>query len=92
MQHEKDIDTDKLEMVYPWLKLSARLVPEADSIECITPGRYWIIICNKSSWMRRKIVNLIIQLIYKDNDFAKRCHSDGTFDNCSKPFVTDCLL
>ncbi|VDK78667.1 unnamed protein product [Litomosoides sigmodontis] len=92
MTTEKDIDTDKLEMVYPWLRLSARLVPEADSIECITPGRYWIIICNKSSWMRRKTVNLVIQLVYKDSGYAKRYHSDGTFGSCSKPFVTDCLL
>ncbi|CAG9540983.1 unnamed protein product [Cercopithifilaria johnstoni] len=92
MRQEKDIDTDKLEMIYPWLRLSARLVPEADSIECITPGRYWIIICNKSSWMRRKTVNLIIQLVYKDSSYAKRCHSDGTFGSCSEPFVTDRLL
>ncbi|KAL3989544.1 CRAL/TRIO domain family protein [Acanthocheilonema viteae] len=88
----QNIDTDKFEMVYPWLRLTARLVPEADSIECITPGRYWIIICNKSSWMRRKTVNLIIQLVYKDSGYAKRCHSDGTFESCSKPFVIDCLL
>uniref|UniRef100_A0A0R3RUG0 CRAL-TRIO domain-containing protein n=1 Tax=Elaeophora elaphi TaxID=1147741 RepID=A0A0R3RUG0_9BILA len=91
MRQEKEIDIDELEMVYPWLRLSARLVPEADSIECTTPGRYWIIICNKSSWMRRKTVNLVIQLVYKDHGCVKRCYSDGTFGNCSKPFVIDCL-
>lgn len=91
-RQEQEIDTNELEMVYPWLKLSAKLVPEVDSIECTTPGRYWIIICNKSSWIRQKTVNLVIQLVYKDTGYAKRCHSDGTFGSCSKPFVTDCLL
>uniref|UniRef100_A0AAF5RTT1 CRAL-TRIO domain-containing protein n=2 Tax=Wuchereria bancrofti TaxID=6293 RepID=A0AAF5RTT1_WUCBA len=92
MRQGQEINTDELEMVYPWLKLSAKLVPEVDSIECTTPGRYWIIICNKSSWMRRKTVNLVIQLVYKDSGYAKQCHSDGTFGSCSKPFVADYLL
>lgn len=92
MQQGQELDTDQLEMVYPWLQLSAKLVPEAGSIECKTPGRYWIIICNKSSWIRRKTVNIVIQLIYKDGEYVQRCHSDGTFSNCSKPFLTNCLL
>ncbi|VDK66113.1 unnamed protein product [Onchocerca ochengi] len=90
IRQEKEINTDELEMVYPWLKLAAKLVSEADSIECTRPGRYWIIICNKLSWIRRKTVNLVIQLVCKDN--AKRCYSNGTFGNCSKPFVINYLL
>ncbi|VDO82554.1 unnamed protein product, partial [Onchocerca flexuosa] len=90
IRQEKEINIDELEMVYPWLKLAAKLVSEADSIECTRPGRYWIIICNKLSWIRRKTVNLVIQLVCKDN--AKRCCSNGTFGNCSKPFAINYLL
>ncbi|MCP9262926.1 hypothetical protein DINM_006294 [Dirofilaria immitis] len=92
MRQEQDINIDELEMVYPWFKLAAKLVSEADSIECTRPGRYWIVICNKLSWIRRKTVNLVIQLVYKDNDYAKRYYSDGTFNKCSKPFVINYLL
>ncbi|VDN05228.1 unnamed protein product [Thelazia callipaeda] len=91
-QHERDIDFDELEMVYPWLKLVAKLVPEMDKIECTKPGRYWIIICNKSSWIHRKKVSLLIQLVDKTNSNVKRCHCDGTFSNSSKSLTIDYLL
>uniref|UniRef100_A0A183CZS1 CRAL-TRIO domain-containing protein n=1 Tax=Gongylonema pulchrum TaxID=637853 RepID=A0A183CZS1_9BILA len=92
-RQEKEIDCDKLEMVYPWLRLAAKIVHEADSIECTRPGRYWIIICNRASWIHRKTVNLAVQLVDEKSGCAKRCHTDGTFSHCSKPFVIDdCLL
>uniref|UniRef100_A0A915Q0A8 CRAL-TRIO domain-containing protein n=1 Tax=Setaria digitata TaxID=48799 RepID=A0A915Q0A8_9BILA len=90
-QEEQEIDTDALEMVYPYFKLTTRFIPEVDSMECTRPGRYWIIICNRLSWIRRKTMNLIIQLVDNESGVAMRCYSDGTLENCSKPFVTNCL-
>lgn len=79
-------------MVYPWLKLGAKLVHEADSVDCTKPGRYWIVLCNKGSWVYRKTINLIIQLVDKTTERTIRCHIDGTFSECSKPIINDYML
>lgn len=78
---EKEIDTDQLEMIYPWFKLSAKLVHETDSVECIQPGRYWMIFCNKLSWLHRKTINLSVQIADNNFDNIKRYHTDGTYSN-----------
>lgn len=38
--NENEFDTEEKEMVYPWLKLAAKLVHERDFVLCEKPGRY----------------------------------------------------
>lgn len=38
-KNEHHLDIDSMEMVYPWLKLSAKLVHEKDFIDCHRNGR-----------------------------------------------------
>ncbi|CAI4228254.1 unnamed protein product [Auanema sp. JU1783] len=78
VQEEKDgFDHEKFEMVYPWLKLSAKLVHERDSFRCTVPGKYHIVFCNKHSWLSRRNVDLFVQIVDAENN-KKRLHSDGT--------------
>ncbi|CEF61840.1 CRAL-TRIO domain and GOLD domain-containing protein [Strongyloides ratti] len=69
--HEK-IDTDKLEMVYPWLKISAKLVHEGGSINLEKPGKYYMTFGNKHSWLTKKYIDLSIQL---NDEFSTKKHS-----------------
>uniref|UniRef100_A0A0N5B3M0 CRAL-TRIO domain-containing protein n=1 Tax=Strongyloides papillosus TaxID=174720 RepID=A0A0N5B3M0_STREA len=69
--HEK-IDTDKLEMVHPWLKISAKLVHEGGSINLNKPGKYYMTFGNKHSWLSRKSIELTIQL---NDELGTRKHT-----------------
>lgn len=82
--NDNDLDTDSLEMVYPWLKLAAKLVHENDSIECKKPGKYTFVFCNKHSWLSRRTVELFIKI--SDFEGSKRVHSDETLS------TTDIIL
>ncbi|KHN81428.1 CRAL-TRIO domain-containing protein F28H7.8 [Toxocara canis] len=82
-RHEKEVEHENLEMVYPWLKLAAKIVHESDRVECTRPGRYWLIFCNKISWLQRRTIHLTMQL--SDGETTKRCHTDGTFSS-AEPF------
>uniref|UniRef100_A0A0N4ZP67 CRAL-TRIO domain-containing protein n=1 Tax=Parastrongyloides trichosuri TaxID=131310 RepID=A0A0N4ZP67_PARTI len=56
------IDTDKLEMVHPWLKIAAKLVHEGGSIKLNKPGKYYMSFGNKHSWLTKKNIDIVIQL------------------------------
>ncbi|VDK18041.1 unnamed protein product [Anisakis simplex] len=89
-RHEKEIDYDRLEMVYPWWKLAARIVHESGRIQCTKPGRYWFVFCNKLSWLQKRTVHLNVQLT--DGSCTKRCHMDGTMSNAEITIQTDQTL
>lgn len=72
-------------MVYPWLKLSAKLVDENDGIVCESIGVYYIIFSNKHSWLQSRSINIIVLLsdpIENENNSStiksKRFHVNGT--------------
>lgn len=66
-------------MVYPWLKLTAKLVHEFDAIKCTRPGTYYVVFSNKHSWLTGRSVDILVQLTSEDGQ-TKRCHHDGTLD------------
>ncbi|MFH4974152.1 hypothetical protein AB6A40_000861 [Gnathostoma spinigerum] len=74
---EKEVDYDKTEMVYPWIKIAARIVHETDSVKCERPGRYWLVFCNQKSWLQRRTVNIVLQITHPDGK-KKRLYLDGT--------------
>lgn len=76
-RQEKEDNTDELEMVYPWLKITARITHESGTVECARAGRYWLVFSNKTSWINKRTVNLMMQL--SDGENSKRYHTDGTF-------------
>lgn len=74
-------------MVYPWLKLSAKLVDENDAVICGTPGVYYIVFSNKHSWLQSRSIDVIVLLSDSQSteiennsttQVAKRFHVDGT--------------
>lgn len=79
-KHEReDFDLDNKEMVYPFFKLTAKLVHEFDAIKCERPGTYYVVFGNKHSWLTSRSVDLLIQLSSEDGQ-TKRCHYDGTME------------
>lgn len=75
---QQDPNIDSMEMVYPWLKITAKLVHERDGIQLNRVGRYHIVFCNKHSWIHRRAVQFYAQ-IYDDTDRSyKRLYTDGT--------------
>ncbi|EPB71247.1 hypothetical protein ANCCEY_09668 [Ancylostoma ceylanicum] len=73
---DKELDLNSMEMVYPWLKLSAKLVHENDSITCERIGRYHIVFCNKHSWLSRRKIDICMQ-VTDVNGNSKQLHSNG---------------
>ncbi|CAD6187324.1 unnamed protein product [Caenorhabditis auriculariae] len=72
---ESELNIDALEMVYPWLKLSAKLVHEMDTLKCERVGRYHIVFCNKHSWISRRNVDFFAQKeTLSDCILMKLCH------------------
>lgn len=76
-KNEHHLDIDSMEMVYPWLKLSAKLVHEKDFIDCHRNGRYHIVFCNRHSWFSRRTVEHYVYITHTDGS-SERIHSDGT--------------
>jgi hypothetical protein len=66
-------------MVYPWLKLTAKLVHEFDAIRCSRAGTYYIVFSNKHSWVKGRSVDLLVQLSGEGSQI-KRCRPDGTLE------------
>ncbi|GMT32998.1 hypothetical protein PFISCL1PPCAC_24295, partial [Pristionchus fissidentatus] len=73
---EKEIDPDEMEMVYPYWKLTAKLVHERDEIVCEKTGRYYLVFGNEHSWLTKRGVDLIVN-VEKDGE-TKRVHNDGS--------------
>lgn len=68
-----------MEMVYPYFKLTAKLVHEFDAIECTRPGTYYVVLSNKHSWVKGRSISLLVQLSGKESQ-TKRCKHSGTFE------------
>lgn len=71
-------------MVYPWLKLSAKLVDENDAIDCRSAGIYYIVFSNKHSWLQSRVIDASVLLSNTNTkgenstQSTKRIHIDGT--------------
>ncbi len=50
-------------MVYPWLKLSAKIVHEQDSLPCRDRGIYSLVFCNRHSWLQSRTVDLRVEIV-----------------------------
>ncbi|PIC21602.1 hypothetical protein B9Z55_026377 [Caenorhabditis nigoni] len=74
---EEHPNLDNLEMVYPWLKITAKLVHEKDGIKLNRVGRYRIVFNNKHTWVARRYVQFYGQIQDGDNSY-KRLFTDGT--------------
>ncbi|KAI6205721.1 CRAL-TRIO domain and GOLD domain-containing protein [Aphelenchoides besseyi] len=75
-KHEKEeFDLDTKEMVYPWLKLTAKLVHEFDAIHCTRPGVYYVAFGNKHSWVMARHIDVMIQVT--DDTQTSKCYTDG---------------
>ncbi|KAJ1361927.1 hypothetical protein KIN20_021312 [Parelaphostrongylus tenuis] len=62
-------------MMYPWLKLTAKLVHEKDYINCTRSGRYNIVFSNKHSWFSRRTVDISVHITEMEGN-SKRVHLD----------------
>lgn len=71
-------DADDKEMVYPWLKLSAKLVDEYDTIRCERAGFYYVVFSNKQSWIHSRAVEAVVLLDDAEGGGGTtRWHLDG---------------
>ncbi len=53
---------DDMDMVEPWFRLAGRLVPEENSLICERPGLYYLVFCNKTSWITKKHVRIQLEM------------------------------
>ncbi len=77
----KHLDMETLEMVYPWIRVTARLVPEQDEILCSKPANYYLVFCNKSAWVTRRNVYVHVSV----TEAAKK-NRENT-ESSLKPFL-----
>ncbi|KAE9550019.1 hypothetical protein FO519_006769 [Halicephalobus sp. NKZ332] len=77
-KEEKEIDPETKEMVYPFLKGTAKLVHEFDYVDLEKPGTYSLVLCNKHSWLQRRNIDILVQISAPDGTDAKRVYLDGT--------------
>ncbi|KAH7714102.1 CRAL/TRIO domain-containing protein [Aphelenchoides avenae] len=82
---EKEFDIDAREMVHPWLKLTAKIVHEMDAVECQWPGTYYVVFCNRHSWIHKRTVDLVLHLTDIESNVTKRCYQDGTQSTLTDP-------
>ncbi|CAI2355910.1 unnamed protein product [Caenorhabditis sp. 36 PRJEB53466] len=82
--NEEEPNLEKMEMVYPWLKITAKLVHEIDGINLNRPGRYHIVFCNKHSWIHRRAVQFYAQLHDDTENSYKRLYTDGTMSSADQ--------
>ena len=62
LQTKQQKDFEAMSMCYPWLKLAAKIVPEQDQLQCIEPGTYFLVFCNKQSWFGRRTIKLTLRV------------------------------
>ena len=74
-QQRDDFDIETAEMVYPWFKLTAKLVHEFDAINCTRAGAYYLVFSNRHSWVKSRTVDLLVQT--SDTNGAKRHFADS---------------
>uniref|UniRef100_A0AC34RFE6 CRAL-TRIO domain-containing protein n=1 Tax=Panagrolaimus sp. JU765 TaxID=591449 RepID=A0AC34RFE6_9BILA len=71
-------DVENNEMVYPLLKITAKLVHEFDYVDLERPGTYYAVFCNKHSWLHRRTVDVMFQTSAVDGTEPRRVYHDGT--------------
>lgn len=75
---------DNMDMVYPWLKITAKLVHEIDHVNLNRVGRYHIVFCNKHSWIHRRCVQFYGQILDDADNSYKRLYTDGTMSSADR--------
>ncbi|KAI6173827.1 CRAL-TRIO domain and GOLD domain-containing protein [Aphelenchoides besseyi] len=80
---KEEFDLDTKEMVYPWLKLTAKLVHEFDAIHCTRPGAYYVAFGNKHSWVMARHIDVMIQVT--DDTQTSKCYTDGRLETLNNP-------
>lgn len=72
--------------------MSAKLHHEYDAVECELPGVYYVVLCNRHSWLHRRTVDILVQLSPDNtstNNSFKRCHIDGNQTELAKPLLDE---
>uniref|UniRef100_A0AC35UG41 CRAL-TRIO domain-containing protein n=1 Tax=Rhabditophanes sp. KR3021 TaxID=114890 RepID=A0AC35UG41_9BILA len=80
-EHLEKFDFEDTEMVYPWLKIAAKLVHEAGTIKLDRPGKYYMVFGNKHSWIAKRTIELGLQL--RDATGIKKHSLDGSLQNAT---------
>ncbi|EFP10034.1 hypothetical protein CRE_20818 [Caenorhabditis remanei] len=75
---------DNMDMVYPWLKITAKLVHEIDHVNLNRVGRYHVVFCNKHSWIHRRCVQFYGQILDDTDNSYKRLYTDGTMSSADR--------
>ncbi|KAF8386089.1 hypothetical protein PRIPAC_75231 [Pristionchus pacificus] len=75
-EKKEEIDTEEMEMVYPYWKLTAKLVHERDELVCEKTGRYYLVFGNEHSWLTKRGVDLIVNV--EKGDSKMRIHADNS--------------
>jgi hypothetical protein len=75
---EKEFDTESKEMLLPFVKITAKFVHEFDYLDLEKPGTYYVLLCNRHSWLHRKNFEILLQLSNADGSEPMRVYLDGT--------------
>lgn len=83
-KEEKELETDSKELLYPFVKIAAKLVHEFDYVDLEKAGTYYLLFCNRHSWLHRRNMETLIQLSNADGSEPKRVFLDGTQSSMSE--------
>jgi hypothetical protein len=83
-KEEKDLETETKEMVLPFVKITAKFVHEFDYLDLEKPGSYYLLFCNRHSWLHRRNLDALIQISNVDGSEPKRIFFDGTQSSMSE--------
>ncbi|CAJ0566955.1 unnamed protein product, partial [Mesorhabditis spiculigera] len=78
---DKELDHENFELVYPFIKVAAKLVHERDSVKCNKEGRYFFLFCNKHAWLSKKTADVMLTVTNSDGE-RRRVFADGTHAKC----------
>uniref|UniRef100_A0A914P5Z0 CRAL-TRIO domain-containing protein n=1 Tax=Panagrolaimus davidi TaxID=227884 RepID=A0A914P5Z0_9BILA len=83
-QQRKTLKTETKEMVLPFVKITAKFVHEFDYLDLEKPGSYYLLFCNRHSWLHRRNLDALIQVSNVDGSEPKRIFFDGTQSSMSE--------
>ncbi|GMT04312.1 hypothetical protein PENTCL1PPCAC_26486, partial [Pristionchus entomophagus] len=83
-EKKEEIDTDDMDMVYPYWKLTAKLVHERDELVCEKTGRYYLVFGNEHSWLTKRGVDVIVNV--EKEDGKRRVHTDHSLSPSTVEF------
>lgn len=63
-----DVDPDAMDMIKAPIRIGARFVPEGGSIYCKQAGTYYMLLCNKQSWLFRCNVYFKLEFAEQKNN------------------------